>query len=87
MTEFLTSMKNILLIIAILSSLTMGSCTQEYTCQCIVKYTGKPPGLTDSALHEFAIRDTKKEAKSKCEANSTTATADNVTMTEKCRLY
>ena len=87
MTEFLTSMKNILRIIAVLSTLLMGSCPQEYTCQCVVKYTGTPPGITDSALHEFAIRDTKKEAKSKCEANSTTTSQDNVTMTEKCRLY
>lgn len=65
----------------------MGSCTQEYTCQCVVKYTGTPPGIPDSAMHEYAIRDKKSEAKSKCEANSITVSQDNITMTEKCRLY
>lgn len=87
MTEFLAHMKKILLILFVFVIGIMSSCTREYTCQCVVKYTGNPPGIPDSAMHEFAIRDTKKEAKSKCEANSTTVSQDNVTMTEKCQLY
>jgi hypothetical protein len=65
----------------------MTSCTREYICQCVVKYSGNPPGLPDTATHEFLIKDTKKEAAKKCEANSTSATQDNITMVETCRLY
>jgi hypothetical protein len=72
----------LVLVVAITSS-----CTREYTCQCTVKYYGKPPGIADSVVHEFAVRDTKKEASKKCEANSVTTSQDNVTMEEKCRLY
>lgn len=81
-------MKSLLFIVLIfLTTLTITSCTRVYICQCVVKYTGNPPGLPDTAVHEFNIRDTKKGAKSACEANSTTVTQDNITMTEKCQLY
>ncbi len=65
----------------------MTSCTREYICQCVVKYSGNPPGLPDTATHEFLIKDTKKEAAKKCEANSSSANQDNITMEETCRLY
>ncbi|MBL7765018.1 MAG: hypothetical protein JNJ58_02915 [Chitinophagaceae bacterium] len=80
-------MKRFLPFLAIVFVMALSSCTREYICQCVVKYTGNPPGLPDSAVHEFKIQDKKKDAASKCEANSTTVTQDNVTMDEKCRLY
>lgn len=80
-------MKKHLPLLFVLVATLLASCTQEYTCQCVVKYTGKPPGIPDSALYEYAIRDTKKEAIKKCEANSTKVSQNNVTMDEKCKLY
>jgi hypothetical protein len=65
----------------------MTSCTREYICQCTIKYSGTPPGLPDTSVVEFMIKDKKTEAAKQCEANSTSVTADNVTMDEKCRLY
>lgn len=63
------------------------SCTQEYVCQCVIRYSGPPPGLPDTSVVEFMIKDKKKEAAKQCEANSVTVTNDDVTMEEKCRLY
>ena len=80
-------MNKALLILSAAFVLTLSSCTQEYICQCVIKYTGKPPGLPDSAVHEFTIRNTKKTATSECEANSILQTNQGVTMDEKCRLY
>lgn len=76
-----------LMIIVLAFILTQVSCTQEYICQCVVKYTGNPPSLPDSSVHEFAIKDVKKNAKAACEANSLTSTTSGVTATEKCQLY
>jgi hypothetical protein len=63
------------------------SCTQEYSCQCIVKYSGNPPGLPDSTIQEFAIKNKKKQAKAECEANSITLSENGITMMETCRLF
>lgn len=65
----------------------MSSCTREYICQCSIKYSGATPGLPDSTMVEFKIRDTRKEAIKKCSDNSITTTKDGVTMTEFCELY
>ena len=67
--------------------ISISSCTREYICQCVVKYSGNPPALPDSTVFEFAIKDKKKDAAKKCEANSLIITQDNITMDEKCRLY
>ena len=77
--------KAVLFVTAI--ALFASSCTQEYTCQCVIKYTGNPPGIPDSQTVEFMIRDKKDEAAKLCEANSTTVTQFDITMDEKCRLY
>lgn len=71
----------------LISIFLISSCTQEYICQCVIKYSGQPPGLPDTAVVEYLIKNKKKKASSECEANSTTVTNDNVTMEEKCRLY
>jgi hypothetical protein len=80
-------MRKLLPLILIAFVVTLSSCTKEYICQCVVKYSGNPPSLPDSTVFEFAIKDKKKEAAKKCEANSTTLTQDNITMDEKCQLY
>ena len=80
-------MIKLLPLILIAFVVTLSSCTKEYICQCVVKYSGNPPALPDSTVFEFAIKDKKKEAAKKCEANSTTLTQDNITMDEKCQLY
>lgn len=80
-------MKNLLPAIVLISSMLLGSCTQEYICQCSIKYTGNPPGLPDSSIVEFKIRNTKKEASTQCKANSTTVTKDGITLIETCQLY
>lgn len=80
-------MRKLILIGVTIFVASLSACTEEYTCQCVVKYYGTPPGITDSSVFEFAIRDTKKQAAAKCEANSTKQTQDNITMDEQCRLY
>lgn len=80
-------MKKFIPFLLLVTLFFVSSCTQEYICQCVIKYTGQPPGLPDTSVVEFMIKDKKKEAASQCEANSTTVTSDNVTMEEKCRLY
>jgi hypothetical protein len=80
-------MRKFLPLILVLFIVTISSCTKEYICQCVVKYSGNPPALPDSTIFEFNIKDKKDEAAKKCEANSATLTQDNITMDEKCRLY
>lgn len=85
--NFSKQMRNWIPLLAIVVLFTVTSCTQEYICQCVVKYSGQPPALPDSAVFEFKIKDKKKEAAKKCEANSITIDENNVIMDEKCRLY
>lgn len=80
-------MRKFLPLILIVFAISISSCTKEYICQCVVKYSGNPPALPDSSVFEFAIKDKKKEAAKKCEANSISITQDNITMDEKCQLY
>jgi len=82
-------MKAKLLYLVLISSILIGlsSCTQEYICQCEVSYEGAQPGLPDSSIHQFLIRDTKEEAKSKCEANSFEYNNGGITTKEECQLY
>jgi hypothetical protein len=65
---------------------TMSSCTQEYRCQCNIKYEGKP-GLPDSSTREYNITDTKKNAQKLCAEKSNTKDKDGVTATETCVLF
>jgi hypothetical protein len=80
-------MKKFVPFLLLISLFFVSSCTQEYICQCVIKYSGPPPGLPDTSVVEFMIKNKKKEAAKECEANSITVTNDNVTMDEKCRLY
>ncbi len=77
------------LAVPLLLLLTVGaaSCTREYTCQCQIKYTGQP-GLPDSTIKEYPIRDTKEKARDLCKGNSQEATTTSgITTTEICDLY
>lgn len=62
------------------------SCTRDYICQCTIKYSGQP-GLPDSLIREYPIKDTKKNAKSTCEGNSGTYDTEGIRAEEDCRLY
>ena len=71
---------------AFIAATVLSSCTRTYICQCTVKYSGEP-GLPDSSIREYEIRDTKKKAKSTCEANSGTYQTGNIKTVETCKLY
>lgn len=78
---------NTLLFAAALLALTgTTSCTKEYTCQCTISYSGVP-GLPDSSMNSYPITDTKKKAKSACEAKSASFEKDNIKTVESCVLF
>ena len=62
------------------------SCTREYTCQCIMSYSGVP-GLPDSTTREYTIQDTKKKAQDLCRGNSKVYQEGNITTREECDLW
>ena len=65
---------------------SMTSCVREYICQCQISYSGQP-GLPDTTLNEYEIKDTRNKAKKLCEENSYEATKDGIHTVEKCQLY
>ena len=76
----------LLLALAFVSVVGMSSCVREYTCQCEISYTGQP-GLPDTTIREYTIKDTKKKAKSLCEGNSFTSEENGIKTVENCHLY
>ncbi len=77
---------NTILIASAISAFTLFSaCTKEYTCQCTIRFSGTP-GMPDSLATEYPITDTKKKAKSACEAKSTSFQKDDVKTVETCEL-
>lgn len=75
-----------LLTIALLSMVFLSSCYHEYFCQCEISYSGQP-GLPDTVVKEYNIRDTKDKAKSLCEQNSGEKEKDGIKSVENCHLY
>jgi hypothetical protein len=75
-----------LLIGALLIMLTMNSCIHDYTCECVITYSGQP-GLPDTLTRDYSISDKKKDAEKTCEQNSTTSDKDGVHTVEDCHLY
>lgn len=67
-------------------SLFTTACTKNYTCSCVIKYSGYP-GLPDSSINTYTITDTKSNAKSKCQKESGTFTNNGITSVETCTLY
>lgn len=76
----------LLLAIAGITLITTSSCVREYTCQCQIVYSGQP-GLPDTLIREYPVKDTKKKAKSACEANSTTSDNNGIHTEEDCHLF
>lgn len=62
------------------------SCTREYTCQCVMSYTGAP-GLPDTTVREYSIRDTRKKAEDLCQGNSKVYQEGTITTHEDCDLW
>ncbi len=75
-----------LMLITVVTVTVFSSCTQEYSCRCTISYSGLP-GLPDTLVKEYPVRDTKKKAKAVCEENSSQTVTDGITTTEKCLLY
>lgn len=73
-------------LLAICFAGSLSSCTQEYRCQCTIKYAGKP-GLPDSSMRDYSITDTKKKAQTLCSGTSATFEDNGVTTTETCVLF
>jgi len=72
--------------VLLLMIIGMSSCVRDYICQCEVKYSGQP-GLPDSSVKSYPVRDTKKKAKAICEQNSFSAEDGEIKTEETCRLY
>lgn len=66
--------------------LFLGSCVKEYTCQCVMTYSGQV-GLPDPVTRDYPIKDTKKEAVNKCKANSKMYKDGAITTVEECELW
>lgn len=75
-----------LLVVALFIVMGLSSCVREYICECTISYTGQP-GLPDTVVHEYNISDTKKKAKSACQANSANSERDGIKAIETCDLY
>jgi hypothetical protein len=76
----------LLLAVAFAGVISMSSCVKEYTCQCVIKYSGVP-GLPDSVVNEYSIQDTKSGAEQKCKDESGTYNTNGVQTVEACKLY
>lgn len=77
---------SLLLALAFTAMVSMSSCVKNYICHCVISYSGQP-GLPDTVIQEYNIKDTKSNAKSACTANSTSANNNNINTIENCYLY
>ncbi len=68
------------------SVLGFTSCVRSYNCRCTISYSGQP-GLPDTAINDYDIKDTHTNAEKKCEDASNTSTTNGITTVETCRLY
>lgn len=80
------SLRHTLLLAAAGITLLLSSCVREYTCQCQIVYTGQP-GLPDTLIREYPIKDSKKKAESTCQGNSTTSDNNGIHTEEDCSLF
>ena len=71
---------------ALILLLSFASCTREYTCQCKMTYSGAP-GLPEGTVREYPITDTKKKARSSCQAASGTYDDGGIHTVEECDLF
>jgi hypothetical protein len=80
-------MRKIVFIFLLFVVVFANSCTHEYICQCVVTYTGVQPGLPDSSIHEFKIKDKRDAASKNCEANTTQTNQNGVVSDSRCKLF
>lgn len=74
------------LVMVFILMIGMSSCVRNYICQCQISYTGQP-GLPDTIIKEYDIKDTKSKAQSACKANSKTYDNNGIHTVENCDLY
>lgn len=72
--------------IAVISIICISSCTRDFTCHCVFKYSGVP-GLPDSTYTEYTITDSKAHAQSLCEGGSHVIDKNGVHTEENCSLF
>jgi len=77
---------SLLLAVSFILMVGMSSCVRNYICHCTIKYSGQP-GLPDSVIQEYNIKDTKSKAKTECAANSATYDNNGIHTEENCYLY
>ncbi len=75
-----------LIVLMFLFAVGQTSCVRDYVCQCEIKYSGQP-GLPDSSMRSYTVRDTKKNARSLCEQNSFVHEDGDIRADEVCNLY
>jgi hypothetical protein len=78
--------KTLLLPLLLITILGLNSCVRDYICRCEITYSGQP-GLPDTTVRTYPIRDTKKEARSLCEQNSFNSEDGEIKTVETCQLY
>lgn len=74
------------LMMLVLVMIMVSSCTREYVCKCTISYSGQP-GLPDTLVREYPVKDTKKKAKAVCEENSQDSEQGGIKSAENCHLY
>jgi len=84
MKKLLTSLYTILLIGGLV--FVTSSCTREFTCQCVMAYSGAP-GLPDTTIRDYTIRDTKNNARDLCRGNSGVYQEGSIITHEDCDLW
>jgi hypothetical protein len=77
---------SLLIALCVFVLLSATSCTREYVCQCKMTYTGAP-GLPQEVTREYSIKDTKKNARAACKANSLTSDNGGIHSVEDCDLF
>ncbi|MGN6568255.1 MAG: hypothetical protein ACTHJ0_09895 [Flavipsychrobacter sp.] len=77
---------SMLLAMGLVVMIGMSSCIHKYTCQCTTSYSGLP-GLPDSVVQSYDVKDTKSKAQSECEAASKTADNNGIHTVQRCHLY
>jgi len=73
-------MKKITLLTVVLAAMSFASCKKDYTCEC----TTTAAGITSTA--SVTINDTKKNAKSACDAKASSASVGGVSASTTCAI-
>lgn len=77
-------MKKLVLAIAALGLVSLTSCKKEYTCSCTT--FSNAPGFTATTVEGKTDKMKKSDAKTKCEAGSSSTTAGGYTSGAKCEI-